>query len=868
MNSQRRFKTLAAVFIFFIIAFSLQEYVYTQEEDYLLNPPLLLRVTILDKEREIPLLAGYQLDVAGINVKENTVDIIGDYPTYLNLIAGGFTTEIVRDLTPTTEEILGLSDYLNPDEIEQKLNEYEAAYPALAKKFQYGTTEEGRPAWAMKISDNVTVEEDEAAALFVAQHHAREVMTPEIAMDIIDYLLTRYSTDQEVKYWVDNREIWVLPTHNPDGSNYVFTIDNMWRKNRRNNGDGTYGVDLNRNYPFKWGGCNGSSGSTGSDTYRGPSPASEPETQGIMNLTQDHRPLVNLSYHSYSELVIHPFGCTNVYPSPHEKKVFREISSDMGARLFNDAGTGYYANGTGWELLYAVDGEMNDWFYGEMGSYGVTIEVNQSFQPDYETWRDSTVFRNRAGWQYLLNRMDDSSIYGHTYDACAGSPISANLSLDEVVFSFGESTRTSEPQHGRYQWITQPDKFHINFWKEGYYSQKWPVNIRFASVLKDAYLVPEGSFDLDYYAHRILDSDQDNDGEADPGETVDMPVTIYATGGDVGAITATLSSSDPNVSILDSSATFPDIPAGGTAESLSNHFKIYVSSEALDGHEIPFTLTFTSNKTLCRSETSFMVRVTKGFESCPFAAEYLESDPGWTIENSDSLGWEFGPPAGASGGPPSAHTGTNVYGTNLDGNYGNNADYKLTTLAYDLRGLRNAELRFWRWLNNEEGADLASIEISTNGVDFQEIWKGFGRDTQWEEYRYDVSSIADQEDLVYIRFRLKSDSYSSKSGFYIDDVTICGEEVPSSAGKVKYYSHTINDSNSSYGNGDGEIDIGETVTMAVTVRNTKDSTATAVSGILTTTSTGVTINNNYATYPDIAAGVTAESDSPHYTFTV
>ena len=839
-----------------------------QESTSSADPPLLLRVKIVYEERELTLLAGYHLDVAGINVKEKTIDIIGDRATYINLIASGFTTEIVRDLTPTTEELLALSDYLDPSEVEQRLTQYQTAYPNLAKKIQYATTEEGRPISIMKISDNVTLEEDEPTILFVGQHHAREVMTPEVTMDIIDYLLTNYASDPKVKYWVDNLEIWSAPTHNPDGANYVFTADNMWRKNRKNNGDGSYGVDLNRNYPFKWGSCGGSSGTPSNDTYRGPSPGSEPETQGFMDIGRNNRPVISLSYHTSGELVIHPYGCSNVYPSPHERRVFRDVSSWMAARLINDSNNGYYSNGTAWELLYAVDGDSDGWLYGNAGAIATTIEMNQSFQPDYSTWRDSTVIRNRAGWQYLLDRVDGPSIQGHTKDACTDAALSAALSLDEVAFSNGETQRTSEPDFGRYQWITIPGTFHINFSKDGYHAQKWPVDVRFSPVLRDTLLVPVGSYNLEYYSSRFIDSGGDNDGMIDPGETAEIAVTIYATGDNTSGISATLSSDDPYVSIIDNAASFPDMTAGSTAESIVNHFKFSVSVEAPDEHEIAFTLHFTSNQALCLQEANFTLRITKGFDSCPFLAEYLETNPGWTIENTDANGWEFGPPAGASGGPLSAHTGTNVYGTNLDGNYGNNADYKLTTVAYDMRGLRNAELRFWRWLNNEEGSDIASVGISTNGVDFQEVWKGFGRDKEWEEQRYDISEIADQEETIYIRFRLKSDASATRSGFYIDDVTVCGEEVPSSAGKVKYLSHTIDDSNAIYGNGNGSVDAGETVTMAVTVRNTKDTTTTAVSGILTTASPGVTINNQYAAYPDIPTAGIIESIPPHFTFTV
>lgn len=865
--TKRAICLIAFCFIFSLIFSFTASVSFAQEDPSHYDAPLLLRVHIEDREKQLPILASFHLAVAGLSTKESTVDVMGDYDTYLMLTATGFETNIIRDLTPTTEEILALQDYLDPSEVQQMLEDYETNYPSLAKRYIYSYTEEGRPIWDMKISDNVAVEEDEPAIIFVGQHHANEVMTPEIMIDIVDYLLTNYASDPEVQYWIDNFEIWVRVSHNPDGTNYVFTVQSSWRKNRHDNGDGNYGVDNNRNYPFKWGACGGSSGSTSSPTYRGPSPASELETQGIMDFTEEHRPVLNLSYHSSGELVIHPFGCSGEHPSPPELRVSRQISSALASIVQRDSGSGYYENGTGWEILYAVDGEMNDWFYGEMGSMGFTFELNQSQQPNYDTYRDPTVLKHRPAWKYFLNRLDGSSIYGHTQDACTGDPLSAELSLDEVVFTYGEHTRTSEPLYGRYQWLTMPGLFHINFSKEGYYSQNWPVEVGFVKTLKEGYLVPEGSYNLEYYSHLIDDSGHDNDAEADPGETVIMPITIYATGGDITSISATLSTSDTYISIIDGSASFPNLLAGETGESLADHFSFAVSPDAPDGHEAQFNLAYSSNEVLCQAESTFIVPITKGFRSCPFVAEYFDADPGWTIENNGADGWEFGSPTG-TGGPPSAYTGTNVYGTNLDGSHGSNGDFILTSQPFDLRGLRNAELKFMRWLENEAGFDIASIEYSLDGVEFHEIWKGFGRDEEWEEHRYDISSWADQEEIVYIRFRLQSDGNTNWSGFYIDDVEICGEEVPGSAGKVRYNNHTIDDSDPNYGNNDGIVDTGETVTVMLEVRNTKDTEATVVSGILTTTTEGVTINNNYATFPNIAAGSLAMSQSPHITFTV
>ncbi len=174
------------------------------------------------------------------------------------------------------------------------------------KVIEIGKSIEGRSILAVKISDNVNDNEpDEPVVLVNAMHHAREVMTTEVAVDMIQNVASRYATDTQMQQRVNQLQIYVVPMVNPDGNHKVWHSDSMWRKNAR----GGYGVDINRNYPEGWNSCNGSSSNRNQDDYRGESPASEPETQTMMKLVQSIRPVLNLSLHSYSEMVLYPFGC-------------------------------------------------------------------------------------------------------------------------------------------------------------------------------------------------------------------------------------------------------------------------------------------------------------------------------------------------------------------------------------------------------------------------------------------------------------------------------------------------------------------------------------------------------------------------------
>jgi carboxypeptidase T len=233
-------------------------------------------------------------------------------------------------------------------------------------------------------------------------------MTTEVAMDLIDQLMSGYALNAKVQKWVKNTEIWVVPMVNPDGNNKVWTSNNLWRKNAH----GGYGVDINRNYPYAWASCEGSSSSTYADDYHGESAASEPETKAMMGLVAKILPAMSISYHSYSELVIYPFGCDGQRTPDHE--TVEKIGSELAKTMKKDSGNGTYDPGTAWELLYAVDGGDIDWYYNEHHVLPFVIEVNsgtQGFQPPY-SWRQKTVEKVRASWGYMLDRAQQSGIKG------------------------------------------------------------------------------------------------------------------------------------------------------------------------------------------------------------------------------------------------------------------------------------------------------------------------------------------------------------------------------------------------------------------------------------------------------------------------
>lgn len=271
-----------------------------------------------------------------------------------------------------------LGAYHTFDEMMSDLVAMTQDHPGLAVLDTIGTSWEGRPIVAIKISDNATVDEEEPEVFIAGCHHARELMSVEVPLMLAQYLLGGYSGGGEIAALVDGLEIWIAPMINPDGHVYVQNNHaddwwTWWRKNRRDNGDGTFGVDLNRNYGFMWGYDDaGSSPSSESVVYRGPAPFSEPETQAVRDFCNGRSFSVALSYHSYSELIIYPWGYDAIYSEDHE---FFSVFSDSLAR-----GNGYVAGCTASDILYPVNGGSDDWMYGDTSMrdeiFSCTIELN------------------------------------------------------------------------------------------------------------------------------------------------------------------------------------------------------------------------------------------------------------------------------------------------------------------------------------------------------------------------------------------------------------------------------------------------------------------------------------------------------------
>lgn len=258
-------------------------------------------------------------------------------------------------------------------ELATELKSLATSYPALARLYVPGRSLENRNIYALKISDNPGFSEEEPGIALLGGHHAREWISVEVPLLIGRYLLENYSREDRVRDLVNSAEVWIIPLVNPDGLEYSILNYRLWRKNRRLNRDGSYGVDLNRNYSYQWAYDDiGSSPQPSSGVFRGTGPFSEPETEGIRSLFQNHRILAAISYHSFSQLILYPWGYLD-QPTADEP-LLQSLAEEMAGLIFRVNGR-VYQTGRASASLYLTNGDFADWAYGFFRIPVFTIEL-------------------------------------------------------------------------------------------------------------------------------------------------------------------------------------------------------------------------------------------------------------------------------------------------------------------------------------------------------------------------------------------------------------------------------------------------------------------------------------------------------------
>jgi len=334
--------------------------------------PMIVKVPAEGK-KQVADIANMGFDIA--EVKNGAVTIIVTKTNLKKLDKRGYKYTVTN---PDANSLLNrfragttLGKYHSYEQVQQILKDAEANNPTICKLNVIGKSFEGRDIYALNITGNIGRGQKKPAGLIMGLHHSREWISVEVPLALINELITKYQKDKDITKLVDGRDIWIVPVVNPDGLTYSQTKSKMWRKNRRLNPDKSYGVDPNRNYGYEWGNV-GSSDYMGDDTYHGTKAFSEPCTQAIKKLAEEHKFVGDITFHSYSELILYPYSYA-YEAHARDEKLLAQLAGEMAK--FN----GYTPEKS--SDLYPSMGDTDDFMYGACGSLSFTIELASSFIP-------------------------------------------------------------------------------------------------------------------------------------------------------------------------------------------------------------------------------------------------------------------------------------------------------------------------------------------------------------------------------------------------------------------------------------------------------------------------------------------------------
>ena len=474
------------------------------------------------------------------------LDIIVDQPDFDNLKSLGYSLEITQTEKQLKENIrseFDLTGYRSYSDLLTELQQIEADNPGICKLFDIGDTrgkeytasaydDYKHDIWALKVSDNVETEEDEPCIFYLGAHHAREPISLEVAMYILNHIIDNYGTDPDITNSINNKQIWFVPLVNPNGHKIVWDeIDLWWRKNIRDNNNSntintgtTDGVDPNRNYSWEWGGA-GTSSDPSDITYCGPSPTSEPEIQAMQSFLQDHHFVAGMNYHSYSELVLFPYGfATSAFAPDHN--CLEDLAIEMAATI-PAAGGGFYTADKS-SGLYPASGVTDDFAYGQLGIFCYLIELGVEFIPPanevLEICQD-----NLQAAKILLNRIDQSTLTGLVKDANTLQPVVAEIYIDGIdnTGAFREPYQ-SDADFGRYYRMLLDGDYDVTFSAYGYIPQTFnTVNINNSGqTILDVFLNPAQSVTV---TGTVTDSDSGLPIENATVEILNTPLAPVTT---------------------------------------------------------------------------------------------------------------------------------------------------------------------------------------------------------------------------------------------------------------------------------------------------------------------------------------------------
>lgn len=670
------------------------------------------------------------------------------------------------------------------DEIYNQLTDWQEAYPQYIKIDTIGySTNEHIPLIAAKISDNPAEREDEPRILLIGQHHAEEILGVEIVLSVMRDLLENATQSQQFRAYIQNTELWFLPSINPEGLNVVMSgQDITYRKNLTdNNHNGVFdfepgigmdvdGVDINRNYDFSW--IHGDSLYEGDyDYYRGPDAFSEKETQAVANLALEQHFLYSISYHSARsgepEIIYYPWNFNNQNKKPPDYDVIRNVANNVASRILRQDGVNHYRTYNGTSRL----GNAHNWMYARANTIQLLIEVGtNNLQPDSATI-EQVISRNKEGVYYLFDRtigyyQDKNLLNGHITDAVTGEPLEAAVTVVSRMAPYLEQ-RKSDAGTGRYWRPLLPGTYTVQVSRMGYRSLAKRVIVGTDGTTLDFALQPRPKYQVSWLLQ-----------DRATGDTLNQDMSLCYV---------------PNTEMISGSGDQSVKLSGLINQTVldSGLWRYVAKCQAENG----MYLTRIDTVQL-QSDTTITIGM-------PHATTVVEEDFS-SLSNWDNSGeWSV----------YQQRDGEWAVKTQNGRFYGNLVDETLMlTEPLDLTNMTAATLKLWSWRELEWEEDVAAVEI-----------RGTGSDTTWHR----ILIFSDQPDsggtysmenqdihyadltpwageVVQLRLHFWSDNSMHDRGWHITHLTVTGtsqylavDDNPIVPGKFRMYQNYPNPFNAS-----------------------------------------------------------------------
>jgi PKD repeat protein len=713
-----------------------------------------------------------------------------DREGYERLLAIGFRLEVDERLTKQltrepailpgqTMGIPGYPCYRTVEETYATAQAIATAHPDLATWIDVGDSWEkvtpgGAPGYDMMVLrlTNANVPGPKPKLFVMTAIHAREYTTAELNTRYAEYLVDNYGIDPDVTWLLDYHEIHLMLQSNPDGRKKAET-GLLWRKNTNENYCGATsndrGADLNRNYPFQWGCCGGSSGNPCSETYRGPSPASEPETQVVLDYIRsefpDQRPddLVTpapddamgifLDIHSYSQLVIWPWGFT--YTTPPNSAGLQTLGRKLA--FFN----GYEPDQA--IGLYTTDGTTDDTAYGELGVAAYTFELGTSFFQDCSTFENIILPDNLPALLYAAKAArtpymtpagpDALAVTANPAGATAGDPVHLSATIDDTRYNNQNGSEPTQSIAAAEYYVDVPP------WVTTTTPISYPMSAvdgAFNETIEDV----EATLDttgLSSGRHTIFVRAQDAAGNwgvvsaaflyiLEPG--VSPVIEGYVRDGVTNAPVAANVQAAPFQADSDPVTGYYSMTVVSGTYDMVATAPLYAASEvegvgASDGQVV--------------RQDFYLVPICAVFED-----DVESGNNGWSATGQWAITTE------------SSHSPSHSWTDSPGSNYGNNWNYSITSPLIDLTDYSGTELAFWHAHDLEDGYDYGYLEYSTDGgISWVTAgaYNGESNPPVWCEETLPLPDLDDQAN-VRLRFRIDSDGWITGDGWWIDDVEL------------------------------------------------------------------------------------------------